>query len=119
MPADMSLRSVPYEDCCGYSDKDQQGSVCAHPSGVLQPLADVEADDVHTYSNRQQQERAGKKEAAIIGEVTVPGSSDVGAHGSARYQQSGKIEERIDPIRPAGDEPVKVAEGFAGLGEAG
>ena len=64
--------------------------------------------------NEEQKEGSGDQERAARGERGCPDSPDVGAHGGARHQEARKIEKRIHPVGPAGDEPVKIAKRVLG-----
>src|SRR5216684_2851430 len=41
-------------------------------------------------------------------------TADISSHRRASQEQAWKIKERIDPVGPTGNEPMKVAEGFLG-----
>ena len=104
----------------------EQRKVCPHATGILQPLADIQADDVKPDRDGEKRKGAGEKKCLVLNQVLGVDPADVGAHGGAGHKQSGKIKERINPIRPPRDKAVKIAEGFFGpdvkaafMGEAG
>ena len=98
----------------GDDDEDGKGQVSADAAGVLQPLADVEADDVQPDGNEEKAERDCELEGSILSEAGAAGAEDVGGHGGAGEQQAGEIEDGVDPVGPAGDEAVEGTEGFFG-----
>ena len=55
-----------------------------------------------------------EQKCAVLRKRCAALTDDVRAHGSAGEQQAGKIEDGVDPVGPAGDEAVKIAEGLPG-----
>src|SRR5215471_3017067 len=94
------------------SDEHEQWDVGGNTARVLQPLADVQPDHVKDHGNCQQSQRGPYEILGVRRKVLEPWAADVHRHGHARRQQSRKIEERINPVCPAGDEAVKIAEGL-------
>src|ERR1019366_5008284 len=105
------MRAVAEGDRGADDEQNQKRNVGADASGVLQPLADVEANDVQPNGDQQQSHRDPELEGAVAGEAGSVGAKDVGCHRSAGQQQPRKVEEGVDPVGPAGDEAVEVAEG--------
>jgi hypothetical protein len=108
--------TVAQADERGYNAEDQEGQVGADAACVLQPFADVEADDVENHGDQKQGQRKPEQKTAILCEGCAVRRRDVGGHGGAGKQEAGKIEDGVDPVGPAGDEAVEGAEGVAGPG---
>src|SRR5215831_1936049 len=107
-------RSLPHPKQTRDANQQQQRQICARPSGILQPLAHIESDDVQHDRNEQQPQGDQQKKCAIMLQPRATLTNHVRAHRSAREQQSRKIEHRVNPIAPSRDEAVKVPERFFG-----
>src|SRR6185437_3284613 len=92
--------------------EDQQRNICPHASRILQPFADIKTNDVQPYSNTENDQRAANQKGFVAAQIRSGAATDVGSHGAARYQQSGKIKEGINPIGPSSDKAVEIAERF-------
>ena len=66
--------------------KHQQRNVGGDAARVLQPLADVQADDIQDHCDGQQNERAGKQKCSVLRECGAAGARGVTAHGGAGEQ---------------------------------
>src|SRR5215471_17413567 len=90
----------------------EQWNVGPDASGILQPLPDVQANDVENHRDRQHAERRCQRVSLTVRQPAVFGAANEHGHGNARAQQSREIKERIDPVSPAGNEAVEITKGF-------
>ena len=67
-----------------------------------------------TTATSSERKRDDKQKCAVLRKHVALFANDVRAHGSAGQQQAGKIKNRVNPVRPAGDKTVKIAESFLG-----
>ena len=74
----------------GNADKHEQGDVGSDAAGILEPLADVEADDVEHDGHQKDAEGNGELEGSVLRESRAAPAHDVGGHGGAGEQQAGK-----------------------------
>jgi len=96
-----------------HAGQDHQRQVRADSARILQPLADVQADNVQHHRGEKHCHGYPEQKCAVLCERCSVAGGDVCRHGRAGQQQAGKIEDRVDPIGPAGDETVKWSEGIA------
>jgi hypothetical protein len=105
--------AVAEHDEASYGDKHEQRDVSADAAGVLEPLADVETDDVEEHGNGKQGERDSDQEGAVLSERRAARTEDVSRHGGRGEQEAGKIEEGVDPVSPSCDETMEGSECLA------
>ncbi len=100
----------------GNAHQHHQGHIGSNAARVLQPLADVQPDDVQNHGDKENGKRDGEQKSPVLRQRGALPANDVGSHGSAGQQQAGKIEKGVDPVSPAGNKAVKGAEGLFGPG---
>ena len=97
----------------GHAGENQQRQISPDASRVLQPLADVQSDDVQRHRDQQHGQRYPQQKRAVIGQCSAAAGHRIGSHRRACQQQSRKIEDGIDPVGPAGDKAVEWSERVA------
>src|SRR5690348_171466 len=97
---------------CANANQDYEGNVGGCAADVLQPFADIEADDIEKHSDAEQKQGADDQKFSILGQPGVVFAANVSGHRSAGEQQAGKVIDGVNPICPSGDEAVKIAEGL-------
>ncbi len=105
-------RAVLEHDDHRYEAKYHERQIRADAAGILQPLADIQANDVEDHRNQEQSQRNAEQKRPILGELRSTAANDVCGHRCAGEQKARKVEDGVDPVGPAGDKPVEVAEGF-------
>ncbi len=92
------------------TNQHQQRNVGADASGILQPFADVQANNVEQNRHAQQAERRPQRVDLVICQMAIPGTADEYRHSDAGSKQAGKVEEGVDPVGPSRHKAVKIAE---------
>ena len=112
----MRCGAVPPANDCSNAGQHQQGNIGSHAAGILEPLADVQSNDVQQHSDHKHGQRDSQQEGAVLRESRTAAADDICAHRCAGQQQAGKVEDGINPIGPAGDKAVKGSKGLFGPG---
>ena len=71
-------------------DEDEKRDVGADSACVLEPFADVEADDVEADGDDEQAEGDFEEKGTVLREGGAARSEDVGGHGGRGEEQAGK-----------------------------
>ena len=109
---EVGCRAVVKIDDGGDAGEHEERHIGSHAAGILEPFADVEADDVQDHGDQKHGQRDGEQKGAVLRQSGAAAADDVGAHGGAGEQQAGKIKDGIDPVGPSGDKAVKGTEGL-------
>ncbi len=88
----------------------EQWKIGRDSTGVLQPLADIQPDDIHHYGYCEQHHRSNQEKRRVLRKSDPARTSHIRSHRRAGQQQAWKIKNCIDPVRPTRDEAVKITE---------
>ncbi len=110
----MGSRSAAEINQQRHAHQHQQRHVRPHAARILQPLADVQPDDVQQHSHQQQGNRNQQQKCPVLRKRPAFFPNHVCAHRSARQQQPRKIKHGVNPVRPPGNEPMKISKRFLG-----
>jgi hypothetical protein len=77
---------------------------------IFRPFADSQADDVAQRADPQHDQRAGNQQSAILRHRLAALSGQVCRDRQAGQKQVGEVEQIAQPITPAAEEAVPVAE---------
>ena len=94
----------------GEKDEDQRRHPGAESAHVLQPLADVQADDVQGHGDPQADQRDDGDEDGVVPQVDEARAADVRRDRGRRHHQRGIVEEIVDPVPPPRQEPLARSE---------
>ena len=67
---------------CGDAHKHEQGNIRSNSACILQPLSDVQPDDIQQYRDNKKGERNGEQERPILRERRAAPAHDICRHRS-------------------------------------
>ena len=94
-----------------HPDHDHDRNPHGQCAQVVQPFADIEADDIQPCDDGERDERERDIERGVVGEMSPGTGADEKSVAGSKVEYRGEVGKVAGPVGPGGDEPGEVSEG--------